>query len=246
MTTTTAQLMEQGILHEHAVKSMRTYDSILAGDRSPTEANVTAFLADLGGAAERAFIGVVCRTAKIEYRPGLRVIPGSQYRMESGSNDKRTIDLPLIDVEQDRALAGAVEAKFKAAMNGYIGYCPRNPYLYSSQGVCYAHGCISENLNSDSVPLVWLSLPISPEDEPWGSRGVNDNNRGASWYDESRSLQRNAGEGWGRLGWSEVWTELGAVPGVTNAVLRACGYTSERMNARVPKPSRAMRLSRQF
>lgn len=221
---TIESLIESGLLHRETCEKhshrIPHLDDILAGAKA-TEPDSTRFLTLADGPLEQAVLGYFCDVAGIpeEDRGGLRLLSGSEFRLDSGVIDQRSIDLVAARREKDNLgerggkiwkAAVAIEAKYGAAVNDGHKYCKKDPDSprYSNQVICYSHGCIDQRLGAD-VAFVWLANPVDPELHakygPWADKGINQNDLkyevlNAAYPDQQLAMDRWKSATWVNLG----------------------------------------------
>ncbi|ACL42408.1 hypothetical protein Achl_4457 (plasmid) [Pseudarthrobacter chlorophenolicus A6] len=212
---TVDHLINKGLIHpetaeKHRAKRSR-HDEILAGMRG-TETDSTTLITMSDGPLEKAIVGALCDAAGIPgtARDGIRLLSGSEFRVDSGAKDRRTID--IIGARRlDEAVTVkawhpvfATEAKYDAWVNGGHGYCKAAKESYSNQAICYLHGCIDARLGED-VKFIWLgNATAHPEFGPWGRKGIHEGDFKWAGLEEAFRLQEIAKERWSSLTWAEV------------------------------------------
>ena len=233
-TITVENLIVDGLLHEATSNKYQhkfpRINEILGGSRA-TEAEVTTFLTMSDGLFERAVIGMLCDAAGIQDRTSLRLLSGTEFRLDSEITDRRSIDMVIASrIQEGQASRGSlawhpiagVEAKYDAWVNGAHGYCNQFPDTYSNQAICYLHGCIDERLDiAKGVKFIWLSnAPKHPEYGPWDRKGIHEGDFGVAGLEEAYAKQAEAKDKWTAVTWE----------GLGDAVLTALsaeGYTAE-------------------
>lgn len=159
------RLVDAGVLHAPWTEAMGNRyrsraEAVLAACAAKwLEADITALLALLHGPAQQAVVRLFCTAAGEQYREGLFLVEGSDFRREYREKhaDRRNIDLVVIDSDWNPVIA--IEAKFDAACNGRTGYCSDAHAGWSNQLVCYLHGCTHPALDiKEGVKFLWLSL----------------------------------------------------------------------------------------
>lgn len=226
------QLLHPDAAHKHRAKHDR-YSQILRGEgKIATEAQVTTFMTMFSGRLEQTAISYLCSAAGTDfdkdYRAKLQLISGGEFRDDSVTVTRRTIDLVIVDRNDDQAPSPgsqhwlpvvAIEAKYGAWVNAGNGYCGfttekhrhKDGYLpYSNQAICYPHGCIDHRLDSkEDVHFVWLGEGKPDVDDvgPWGRKGLYPGDaKRIPGFEAAFELQNAAKEIWKPA----TWTELGA------------------------------------
>jgi len=256
-------LVEKELLHSDTVKKHRRklerFDQLLlGGERNHAiESQVTTFMTMFTGRLEQVVIEYLCAVAGADfdkdYRSQLQLISGGEFRDDSVTKTRRSIDLVVVDRNDDQVPSPgsqhwlpvvAVEAKYGAWVNAGNGYCGftkekdrhEDGYLpYSSQAICYPHGCIDKRLDSaKGVRFVWLGEGNPDVDNvgPWGRRGLYsaDKNR-IPGYDVAFKLQEKAKFIWKPATWAELGAAISKEIGGAEAeaivrFLRAGGPTA--------------------
>ena len=165
---TVDSLISHGYLHRESIEATEgvksfaraTTDQLLAGEKRPSEVQVTRLLSCTDGRLETVIIRYLLNIAGVKcVSEGLRLITGSQFNAETGGADHRSIDLVVRRRTSDDETVPvlAAEAKYGAWVNGGFGYCPRDPHGYSNQAICYLHGCISDAHSVNEMAFIWTS-----------------------------------------------------------------------------------------
>lgn len=137
----------------------------LAAGHNPggqAEAAVTAALCAIDGPLGRNLARIFLDISGQPANRDAEMIEPREYALRSA----HAPDVGVRDAATSRVLLLA-ECKRDALINGYRGYCPLSPPgEYSSQVICYPHGCWAASGVLDATAFLW----VHPRDTmPWSS-----------------------------------------------------------------------------
>jgi hypothetical protein len=137
----------------------------LAEGRNPgghLEPAVTAVLCAIDGPLGHKLANIFLALSGQPANPDAEMIEPREYAL----NSVHSPDIGVRDHAARRVLL-LVECKRDARINGYRGYCPLDPPgEYSSQVICYPHGCWATPGALDGAGFLW----VHPRDTmPWSS-----------------------------------------------------------------------------
>jgi hypothetical protein len=147
----------------------------LAGGRNPggqAEAAVTAALCAIDGPVGHKLAKILLDIAGQPANTDAEMIDPRQYAAPVNGRSLCP-DVGVRGTATERLLV-LVECKRDAHINGYCGYCPLDPDEYSSQVICYPHGCWALPGALEGTACLW----VHPRDtmawnDCWNERHLN-------------------------------------------------------------------------
>jgi hypothetical protein len=176
------------------------------------EAAVTAALCAIDGPVGHSLANIFLDISGQSANPDAEMIDPREYAVRKDGRSHYS-DVGVRDPATNPLLL-LVECKRDAHINGYRGYCPLDPGVYSSQMICYPHGCWTSPGALDGTGFLW----VHPHDtHPW-SDGLNERHLGKpSWVEYLGSdsairhvieIQGTASNQWRTATWEDIVTRI--------------------------------------